>query len=85
MKEAWDDRYRSDDYVYGTGPNDFLAEAVAGLPPGDVLCLADGEGRNSVHLAELGHEVTAVDISEIGLQKAESLASSRGVDHHDRR
>jgi SAM-dependent methyltransferase len=45
-----------------------------------VLCLAEGEGRNAVHLATLGHRVTAVDQSEVGLAKARRLAGARGVE-----
>ena len=45
-----------------------------------MLCVAEGEGRNAVFLAELGHQVTAVDFSAEGLRKAEQLARSRGVE-----
>jgi len=76
----WEDRYGSDDFLYGTEPNDFLAESVADLPPGDVLCLADGEGRNGVYLAALGHRVTSVDLTQAGMAKAARLAESRGVE-----
>jgi SAM-dependent methyltransferase len=76
----WDDRYSSAEYVYGTEPSDFLAERYAELPPGgDILCLADGEGRNGVFLASRGMRVTAVDSSAVGLAKAERLAADRGV------
>jgi SAM-dependent methyltransferase len=75
----WDQRYATDEYVYGTKPNDFLLTAVAGLPPQRVLCLAEGEGRNAVYLASLGHEVLAVDASAVGLAKAQRLAAERGV------
>lgn len=44
-----------------------------------MLCLAEGEGRNAVHLAQLGHRVLAQDLSVVGLAKAEALAQSRGV------
>jgi len=48
--------------------------------PGDrVLCVADGEGRNSVWLAEQGLNVEAFDIAETGVAKARSLAAQRGV------
>lgn len=77
----WDARYGGDDYVYGTRPNDFLAEEAGRLPPGArVLCLAEGEGRNAVHLAGLGHRVTGVDASRVGLDKARRLAAGRGVE-----
>lgn len=75
----WDQRYGTDEYVYGTDPNDFLAEAVQGLVPGRALCLAEGEGRNACFLASRGFEVTAVDSSGVGLAKAERLASDCGV------
>ena len=44
-----------------------------------MLCLAEGEGRNAVFLAGLGHAVTAVDFSREGLRKAQALADARGV------
>jgi len=75
----WDQRYNTADYVYGTRPNKFLADVAGGIPRGRVLCIAEGEGRNAVYLAELGHEVVAVDASSVGLEKAEKLARERGV------
>ena len=75
----WDQRYSSDGYAYGTKPNDFLMEMSDRLPAGKVLCLAEGEGRNAVWLAEQGYQVTAVDASEVGLKKARQLAEMRGV------
>ncbi|MEZ5246118.1 MAG: class I SAM-dependent methyltransferase [Acidimicrobiales bacterium] len=78
--EMWEGRYGGDDFVYGTEPNDFLVESVADVAPGDVLCLADGEGRNGVYLASLGHRVTSVDLTRAGMSKAARLADERGVD-----
>ena len=75
----WDERYQTDDFVYGEEPNSFLKEASHALTPGRVLCLAEGEGRNAVFLAECGHQVTAVDASAVGLEKAQRLAAERGV------
>ncbi|WP_417683422.1 SAM-dependent methyltransferase [Pseudidiomarina aquimaris] len=83
MSSSWDERYRSEDYVYGTAPNDFLlehaADLLAPLEEAHILCVADGEGRNSVYLAELGANVCAMDISSVGLAKANKLAEQRGV------
>jgi len=76
---VWDKRYSDDDYVYGTAANDYLASVIDQLPKGKALCLAEGEGRNAVFLAENGFDVLAVDASAVGLKKAEKLASSRGV------
>lgn len=75
----WNERYGVPDYVYGTEPNDFLAAQGATIPRGRVLSLADGEGRNGVYLATLGHAVTSVDASEVGLAKARALAAAKGV------
>ncbi|RUO58992.1 SAM-dependent methyltransferase [Pseudidiomarina insulisalsae] len=83
MNNQWDERYNTDDYIYGTAPNDFLLEHAADLlnehEQTHALCVADGEGRNSVYLAELGANVCAMDISQVGLDKAQQLAKARGV------
>lgn len=75
----WEQRYADAAYAYGTEPNDFLVQVADRIPPGPVLCLAEGEGRNAVWLAERGYAVTAVDASPAGLAKASALARSRGV------
>ncbi len=77
--QFWDDRYRDDVYAYGREPNEFLRAEAHRIPPGRVLCLAEGEGRNAVFLAGLGHEVTAVDFSVEGIRKTELLARERNV------
>ena len=76
----WNNRYAVAGHVYGKAPNAFVAEVALQIPAGPVLCLAEGEGRNAVHLATLGHRVTAVDQSEVGLAKARRLAGARGVE-----
>ena len=76
----WNNRYDVPDHVFGETPNEFLAEVATRIPAGPVLCLAEGEGRNAVHLARLGHRVTAVDQSEVGLAKARRLAATHGVE-----
>ncbi|MDO9180804.1 MAG: hypothetical protein Q7U04_00280, partial [Bacteriovorax sp.] len=71
----WNDRYKSEEFFYGEAPNDFLKQVASSIPPkSKILCLAEGEGRNAVYLAILGHEVTAVDQSVVGLEKLQSLA-----------
>jgi SAM-dependent methyltransferase len=75
----WNERYSEPFVSYGAEPNDFLREVADRIPDGPVLCLAEGEGRNAVFLAEKGHEVTAVDLSEVGLTNAAALAAERGV------
>lgn len=83
MHEAfWSTRYRDagDDYLFGIEPNGWLvrhAERLAGCR--SVLSVADGEGRNSVWLAQQGFDVTATEISPVALEKARKLAAGRGV------
>jgi 2-polyprenyl-3-methyl-5-hydroxy-6-metoxy-1,4-benzoquinol methylase len=74
----WNERYAGHNYLYGTEANTFLVENVD-LLCGPVLSLSEGEGRNAVFMASRGLNVLGVDCSEIGLQKAQSLAKSRGV------
>ena len=74
----WNERYTTTEYLYGTEANTFLAEN-AHLLHGPVLSLSEGEGRNAVFIASRGLRVVGVDCSEVGLEKAKSLATSRGV------
>ncbi len=76
----WESRFSGEAYVFGKEPNTFLAAQAQRLRQGMVaLVPADGEGRNSVWLAEQGLKVTATDFSETGIAKAKKLASERGV------
>jgi 2-polyprenyl-3-methyl-5-hydroxy-6-metoxy-1,4-benzoquinol methylase len=78
----WNERYNTAEYIYGEEPNAFLAENYQKIPKGRVLCLAEGEGRNAVFLARQGYDVTAVDQSDVGLEKARKLAAKHGVSIH---
>jgi SAM-dependent methyltransferase len=78
-RRDWDRRYEGSELLWSAEPNQFLVAEVADLPPGRALDLAAGEGRNAVWLAERGWEVTAVDFSEVALEKAARLAEGRGV------
>jgi SAM-dependent methyltransferase len=75
----WDSRYAEADWAYGCEPNDFLRDQAPQLQAGEALCLAEGQGRNGVYLAGLGHRVTAQDLSPVGLERAQQLAQERGV------
>ena len=77
-QKFWNERYTTEEYLYGTEANSFLIKNVD-LLVGPVLSLSEGEGRNAVFMASHGLSVLGVDCSEVGLEKAKSLAKSRGV------
>ena len=79
-RSRWDGRFSGDEYLFGEQPNDYLASKQALLPKGGrALCIADGEGRNSVWLAEQGLRVDAFDFSPTAVRKAQQLAARRRV------
>lgn len=78
-RHAWDERYAASELVWSAEPNVFLVEEVEGMPPGRALDIAAGEGRNAIWLARRGWDVTAVDFSEVALDKARRLAARAGV------
>jgi SAM-dependent methyltransferase len=76
---TWDNRYRDRELMWGAGPNALFADEVADLPPGRMLDLAGGEGRNAIHLAEHGWDAELVEFSVVALENARALATERGV------
>lgn len=80
----WDTRYAATDTMWSREPNVFLAPHVERLTPGRALDLGCGEGRNALWLAEQGWTVTAVDFSEVAVDRGREWASRRGleVDFH---
>lgn len=81
-RSQWEQRFSGEAYMYGTEPNEFLREAVVDIAAGVALCLAEGEGRNSVFLAERGFDVHSVDLTSAGVAKTLRLAEQRGVVVH---
>jgi 2-polyprenyl-3-methyl-5-hydroxy-6-metoxy-1,4-benzoquinol methylase len=80
MKEFWDQRYSEEGSAYGEMPNEFLVTQAERFRPGmSVLVVGDGEGRNGVWLAQQGLDVTSIDYSVAGVQKAQVLAAARDV------
>jgi SAM-dependent methyltransferase len=76
----WDTRYAASELVWSRGPNAVVAAECAGLSPGRAVDLACGEGRNAIWLAERGWQVTAVDFSQVALDKGRRLAQGLEVD-----
>jgi 2-polyprenyl-3-methyl-5-hydroxy-6-metoxy-1,4-benzoquinol methylase len=79
MKQSWDERYNTLEYVYGREPNGFFSEELSKRTPGRLLLPGEGEGRNAVFAALSGWEVDAFDQSQVGRQKALDLAAETGV------
>lgn len=78
--ETWNRRYAGDEFLFGTEPNAWLREHAGSLPSaGRILCVADGEGRNSVWLAQEGFQVDAFDIADRAIEKARAFAQRQGV------
>ncbi len=76
----WEERFQTPDYVFGTSPSQFLTHHRSLLTAGQTaLSVADGEGRNSVFMAECGLDVTALEFAPSAIAKARKLASERGV------
>ena len=79
-RATWDARFAKPGLLFGAEPNAFLVREAARLAPASrVLSVADGEGRNSLWLAEQGHAVTAFDLSPIAVDKARHWAAERGA------
>jgi SAM-dependent methyltransferase len=79
MNDFWDNRYSSEEFVYGTAPNEYFKSEINKLSPGRLLTLAEGEGRNGIYAASLGWEVDAVDFSSVAREKALKLASEKNL------
>ena len=78
--DTWNQRFDTPAYIFGTEPNTWLCEQAGVWQPGQrVLCVADGEGRNSVWLASQGLVVDAFDVASVGVAKARQLAADVGV------
>lgn len=79
-KEFWDQNFSDKEFVYGKQANQFIQQKSHLLSKNSTIgCFAEGEGRNAIYLAGLGHEVIAYDQSTVGLEKAKQLAVEQGV------
>ncbi len=81
MQDLWNGKFSREGYLYGKAPNSYLASHIDGLPASSsILFLGEGEGRNACYAALHGHSVLALDASDIGLNKAQQLATDMDVD-----
>jgi len=75
----WDEHYLNPaDLDFTPGP--LLGQVVETVAPGRALDLACGHGRNSLYLASLGWQVTAVDRSEPAIRILRDRAAGLSID-----
>ena len=64
-------------------PSTFLKQVFRNgswkIQPGRALDIATGKGGNALFLAEKGFTVDAIDVSEVGLEQAQSQAVKQGL------
>nr|WP_217649752.1 class I SAM-dependent methyltransferase [Saccharopolyspora flava] len=73
--QEWDERYGSQERLFGDNPNDALVAEVAGTPPGQALDVGCGEGGDAIWLARQGWKVTATDISRVAVERGAKIAA----------
>ena len=79
QQHFWNEKFDGDEHFYGTDPNVYIREnSPLIIKGGKVLCLGEGEGRNALFFAAKGHDVVAIDASDVGLAKAHRLAQAYG-------
>lgn len=76
-REFWDERYRSADRLWSGQPNAQLVAQTTDLPAGEALDAGCGEGADAIWLASRGWTVTAVDVSQVALDRAARHAAAR--------
>jgi SAM-dependent methyltransferase len=77
--QDWDQRYAGADRVWSGAPNGALVAEVAGLDPGRALDVGCGEGADALWLTAQGWEVTALDVSQVALDRAAAAAHAAGA------
>lgn len=82
MNEDYENRYKRSGFYWGLQPNDLCYEIMKLRPPikpYNVLDVGCGEGKDAVFLAKNGYSVTALDVTESGIEKAKQLAKENDV------
>ena len=81
QQEFWNGKFSKADYFYGTKANEFLASNIELFKNHKkLLCLGEGEGRNAIFFAKNGFEVSAIDASNLGLEKLQNRAIEEKLD-----
>ncbi|HEX4776965.1 MAG TPA: class I SAM-dependent methyltransferase [Acidimicrobiia bacterium] len=79
-RDEWDARYSErDDAMWSGRPNGRLVAEVADMSPGRALDVGCGEGADAIWLARRGWTVTAIDISDVAVRRAQEAADRAGA------
>lgn len=78
-QDEWNNRYAGTKKLFSSVPNELLVELTKGLAPGSAVDLGAGEGRNSLWLASQGWDVTAMDLSDVALERLRSYAEEQNL------
>lgn len=81
----YEDAYKTQEYYWGTVPNQACYQVLQLMPPTKHLKLLDvgcGEGKDAVFFARNGYDVSAFDVSDAGIEKTRKLAEQAGVHIH---
>lgn len=79
-RDRWNSRYLAGRELPLPPADSGLISLVESHPPGRALELACGVGQNAIALAARGWQVTAVDLSDVGLERARCAADQTGVE-----
>ncbi|MGQ0680718.1 MAG: class I SAM-dependent methyltransferase [Actinomycetota bacterium] len=75
----FDQLYRQNEGAFGGAPDRELIDALYPLPPGRLLDLGGGQGRNCLPLARIGFEVTVVEASAAALEQVSRAAAAEAL------
>lgn len=78
--DDWDRRYSSAQQRWSGQPNGTLVVEIESVAPGSALDVGCGEGADAIWLAQRGWDVTAVDISQVALDRAQRAAEDAGIE-----
>ncbi|MCB0392534.1 MAG: class I SAM-dependent methyltransferase [Bdellovibrionales bacterium] len=78
--DYWNKIYSNNPYLLGKDPDPFLEQFISRMQKGKTLDLGMGEGQNATFLASHGFNVKALDISDVAVEHAKSLAREKGVE-----
>ena len=81
-RARWDERHAAHEPIESSEPDPTLLDEIGALSPGRAVDLGAGDGRNAIWLARRGWDVTAVDFSQVAIDRGRALAAAAGVHVH---